>query len=46
MPAGALLMGTLGEHLGSPMAIHITSLITLSVSIGVFIFVPSIRRLK
>jgi MFS family permease len=46
LPIGALIMGTLAEHLGEAEAILICSMITLTVSIGIFIFVPAIRRLE
>lgn len=46
MPIGSLLMGTLAEHFGSPMAIHITSMVVLAVSISIFAFVPALKRLK
>jgi MFS family permease len=46
MPVGALIMGSLAGHFDSPTAIHISSLITLSVAISIFLFMPAIRRLK
>jgi MFS family permease len=45
MPIGSLLMGTMAEHLGSPMAIHISSVVCITVALCVLFFVPSIRRL-
>jgi MFS family permease len=46
LPVGALLMGTLAEHLGEPEAILLCSTVTLTVSVLIFIFAPAIRRLK
>lgn len=46
LPIGALIMGTMAEHLGEHETILICSLITLSVSLIIFLFVPGIRRLK
>ncbi len=46
LPIGALLMGTLAEHLGEAESILICSIITLSVALSIFFFAPSIKRLK
>jgi MFS family permease len=46
LPIGALLMGALAQHLGEPEAILLCSLVTLTVSLLIFIFAPAIRRLK
>jgi len=46
LPIGALLMGTLAQHLGEPEAILICSTVTLAVSLLIFFFAPAIRRLK
>ncbi len=46
LPVGALLMGALAQHLGEPESILLCSLVTLAVSMLIFIFAPAIRRLK
>jgi MFS family permease len=46
MPLGALLMGTIAEHLGSPMAILISSITAFTVAALVYIFAPYIRKLE
>ena len=46
LPIGALLMGTLAQHLGEPEAILLCSTVTLSISLLIFFFAPAIRRLK
>jgi MFS family permease len=46
LPIGSLIMGVLAEHLGEAEAILICSLITLTISLLVFFFVPSIKKLK
>jgi MFS family permease len=45
IPLGALLMGTLAEHFGEPSAVMTGAVITLTVAILIFIFVPAIRKL-
>lgn len=46
LPIGALLMGTLAEHLGEAEAILICSVITLTIALSIFFFAPSIKKLK
>jgi MFS family permease len=46
IPIGSLLMGTMAEHLGEAETILICSIVTLTVSLIVFFFVPSIKKLK
>ncbi len=46
LPIGSLLMGIMAEHLGEAETILICSIVTLSISLIVFFFVPSIKRLK
>ncbi len=46
LPLGSLLMGTLAQNFGEPEAILICSIITFTVSVLIFIFVPAIRKLK
>ncbi|RPI14439.1 MAG: MFS transporter [Ignavibacteriae bacterium] len=45
MPIGSLIMGTLAEHFGEPTAVITGAIVTLSVAISIFIFMPSIRKL-
>jgi len=45
-PLGALLMGVLAEHLGEAETILICALVTLTVSLLIFLFVPPIRKLE
>ncbi|HMT10823.1 MAG TPA: MFS transporter [Ignavibacteria bacterium] len=45
-PLGALLMGVLAEHLGEAETIFICALVTLSVSLLIFFFVPAIKKLE
>lgn len=45
-PLGALLMGVLAEHFGEAETILICALVTLTVSLLIFLFVPPIRKLE
>lgn len=46
LPIGSLLMGSLAENLGEAEAILISSLITLIISLLIFLLVPSLRKIK
>jgi MFS family permease len=46
LPLGSLLMGALAQNFGEPEAILVCSIVTLTVALLIFIFVPAIRRLK
>lgn len=45
-PLGALLMGVLAENFGEAETILICALVTLSVSLMIFFFVPAIKKLE
>jgi MFS family permease len=46
LPVGALIMGVLAEHLGEQEAVLISTSITLLVSMLIYFFAPSIRKLE
>ncbi len=45
IPIGALLMGTIAEHFSEPAAVMSGSVITFTVALIIFFFVPAIRKL-
>lgn len=46
MPIGALIVGTMAEHLSEPAALIINSVILLVFGLAVYFLVPKIRRIK
>ncbi|MCC6866829.1 MAG: MFS transporter [Ignavibacteria bacterium] len=46
LPIGALVMGMLAEKFGEAEAILLCSLVTLSISLYIYFFIPTIKRLK
>jgi MFS family permease len=46
MPIGALLVGTMAEHLGSPTAVLINGILLLVFSAGIWIASPALRKIK
>lgn len=46
LPIGALLMGTMAEHLGEQEAVLLAGIITLAVSMMIYFFAPAIRKLE
>jgi hypothetical protein len=45
MPIGALVMGTIAEHLGSMAAVIIGACCVVAMASMVYIFVPAVRKL-
>lgn len=46
MPIGALLLGTMAEHLGEHLALIISSLVLFLFALSVYIFVPKLRKVE
>ncbi len=46
MPIGALLLGTLAEHLTEPTAIIINALILAAFALAIYVFVPKLRKVE
>jgi fucose permease len=44
MPIGSLLAGTIAEQIGEPLTVMLAASILFVLAIGVWVFLPAIRR--